>query len=103
MIKQIHRLPIAGTVLNKEPLKGEPSDPIRVIPFSELPGFPTMKVDVYTVKRGYSYENIKYNIDEGWVEIELTADKEVHDFLDDITTKDSIASLATSLPLVKKF
>ena len=78
-----YRLPITGTVLEREPLRGLESDPISVIALSELPSFPTYydEAEQAQIPENFRYICLNYNIDEGWGEIELEASEELHKWL----------------------
>jgi len=74
IFKRKYKVPIMGKVLNDQPLTGAIDDPICVIPFNELPGWDLDRM-------AYAYTCLEYNVDEGWCDIELTADEATHDWL----------------------
>jgi len=88
-MKLKYKLPIQGTVLSTNPLKGAGNDPIIVIPLGNLPGCPTEIVQTLEgvdkeVLVGFRYTCLNYDIDEEWCEVELEANEEFHNWLTDI-------------------
>jgi len=80
---QRYTLPIRGTLLSEKPLAGGPNDPICPFPITDLPDRPTYYDEQLgqDIPIGFRLESLDYNIDEGWVEIELDADQAVHNWL----------------------
>ncbi len=77
-MKQIYRLPIMGRVLDDTPsLKGDTVDPLCVIPLEKLPGYDALLPE----DKECGYVCLTYNVDEGWVEIELEASENYHAWL----------------------
>lgn len=76
-----YRVPIHGTVKKRKPLGGEDANPIMTFPLDSLPNRPTRLVGDKQSPYGYGYTCLKYNIDEGWCEIELHGDEAIHAWL----------------------
>ena len=74
IFKREYRVPIMGKALNDQPLTGAADNPICTIPFNELPGWDLDRM-------AYAYTCLEYNVDEGWCDIEVTADETTHDWL----------------------
>lgn len=85
-MKKFYKLPIQGTVLVKEPLTGNKSDPVCVFPLAELPNLPTYfnEERQREEQEPFSYICWNYNIDEEWCEVELEASEEFHNWLSGI-------------------
>lgn len=77
MIKR-YKLPIQGTVLKREPLKGADADPVSVIDLTQLSGRPRWADGR---EQGYAIVCLAYDIDEEWCEVELEASEEFHNWL----------------------
>lgn len=75
MIKY-HRLPIYGTLLSKEPSRGDSDNPVQPISLGDLPSPPEE-----VVEGKYMDMPFKYNFDEDWCIVKLEASQEVHDWL----------------------
>jgi len=83
-VKARYILPICGTVLSREPLGGDPNDPLTAFPLSELPNIPTFfdEKAQAQVPHGYHCSCLEYNIDEGWCEVEIEAEQVIHAWLE---------------------
>lgn len=79
-MKRLYRVPIMGTVRSITPLQGDATNPLCIIPISELPGFDNLAAE----DRSFAHTNLKYNVDEGWCDIELTASEAFHEWLVDL-------------------
>ena len=94
-----YKLPIQGKALRREPLKGDPSDPICIIDLYSMAGFPTVFDELTNLekKESYSYQCLDYNIDEEWAEVELEASEQFHQWLSQLLnqyTKDELYEIA---------
>ncbi len=80
MITKRYKVPFMGTVLNTSPLTGAADDPIRPIPFDDLPGYSQLQ------DRGVSSlcTSLTYDVDEGWVVVDILADEEFHTWLQEL-------------------
>ena len=82
-MKKRYKLPISGTVVRENPLEGDKTDPICVIPLGELPTFPTFfeLKSQEQIPESFSYTCLNYNLDEEWCEVELEASEAFHNWL----------------------
>jgi len=85
LISKYYTMPIQGTVINTEPLKGLDSDPICCVPFYELPDKPLiLDPESNTLIPGIiSYRVISYDLEKQTCLISLTASVDYHRWLKD--------------------
>lgn len=81
-----YKVPIQGTLKKRTPLTGDANDPVIIMPFRDLDGFPTyLDTETQTqVRYLIDCTCLNYDVDEDWCEIELEADEAVHDWLANI-------------------
>jgi hypothetical protein len=100
-MKKQYTLPIFGTVVKKEPLTGDPNDPIVVFPIKALPDFPKHNKEdsAELIDYGYSYHVISFDVDNDTCIIELDAPEEVHSWLESKKALTEQARVASGLTL----
>jgi len=82
-MRKKYKIPIQGTVIKKEPLTGDETDPVCTFPLAELPNLPTYFNEESRQEQPepFGYTCLDYNIDKEWCEVELEASEEFHNWL----------------------
>ena len=76
-MEKTYQLPLMGTVKSKDPLEGDENDILAVIPIKELPGWGDLPEEV----RGYSTQNLSFDIDRDTCKVLVNASPELHAWL----------------------
>ena len=76
-MKKKYRLPLIGKVLDDDPLTGDENNPLATIDIDLLPGFDSLS----SQDRVFCLVNLKYDVDEGWGEVEIGGSEALHRWL----------------------